>query len=310
MKRRLPPLNALRAFEAAARLGRMTAAADELAVTPGAISRQVQQLEQSLGTVLFEGSKNRPQLSAMGRQLLPALTAAFDQMDIAVNAVRDDSSGTLDICCFNTFTVKWLIPRLFDFNSRYPDIDIRLSSADHRNNAHQTKDMAQERYDLVIRVEDMDEQHDNRILPLFQEWLGPVLSPALAVSFSIQTAADLSGKPLLHTRTRANAWQMWGTAANCAVPDTEGQEFEHYYFTLEAAIAGLGICIAPWHLVQDDIRSGRLIAPLGFSASTYRYVAQRSRKQDKKLDLFCTWLQNQAQLCPLPTAKSDNLLVS
>lgn len=303
MKRHLPPLNALRAFEAAARLGRMTAAADELAVTPGAISRQVQQLEQSLGTVLFEGSKNRPQLSAMGRQLLPALTAAFDQIDAAVNAVRNDNSGTLDICCFNTFTVKWLIPRLYDFNSRYPDIDVRLSSTDRRPYA--APDTEHERYDLVISVDEADEESDDRdrILPLFQEWLGPVLSPALASSINITTAADLTGKPLLHTHTRANAWQMWGLAAGCATSLAEGREFEHYYFTLEAAIAGLGICIAPWHLVIDDIRSGRLIAPLGFSASTYRYVVRRSRKQDKKLDLFCSWLQNQAALSPLPGDK-------
>ena len=302
MKRRLPPLNALRAFEAAARLGRMTAAADELAVTPGAISRQVQQLEQSLGTVLFEGSKNRPQLSAMGRQLLPALTTAFDQIDAAVNAVRNDNSGTLDVCCFNTFTVKWLIPRLYEFNSRYPDIDVRLSSTDRRHYAAQ--DSGHERYDLVISVDETGEEPDDRdrdsILPLFQEWLGPVLSPALAASIKIATAADLTGKALLHTRTRANAWQMWGLAAGYMPPVAEGREFEHYYFTLEAAIAGLGICIAPWHLVIDDIRSGRLIAPLGFNASTYRYVARRSRKQDKKLDLFCGWLQNQAALSPLP----------
>lgn len=300
MKRRLPPLNALRAFEAAARLGRMTAAADELAVTPGAISRQVQQLEQSLGTVLFEGSKNRPQLSAMGRQLLPALTAAFDQMDAAVNAVRNDNSGTLDVCCFNTFTVKWLIPRLYDFNSRYPDIDVRLSSNDRRPYAAQ--DSEHERYDLVISVDEACEESDDSdsILPLFQEWLGPVLSPALAASIRIATAADLTGKALLHTRTRANAWQMWGQAAACAAPVAEGREFEHYYFTLEAAIAGLGICMAPWHLVIDDIRSGRLIAPLGFSASTYCYVARRGRKRDKKLDLFCGWLQDQAALSPLP----------
>jgi DNA-binding transcriptional LysR family regulator len=98
---------------------------------------------------------------------------------------------------------------------------------------------------------------------------------------------------------------MWGLAAGCAAPVAEGREFEHYYFTLEAAIAGLGICIAPWHLVIDDIRSGRLIAPLGFSASTYRYVARRSRKQDKKLDLFCHWLQSLAALSPLPGDKLE-----
>ena len=126
MKRRLPPLNALRAFEAAARLGRMTAAADELSVTPGAISRQVQLLEASLGQRLFEGSKNKPQRTQTGKTLLPALSNALDSMEAAVRAVSDHASGTLDVACFSTFTVKWLIPRLFDFNALYPDIEVRL----------------------------------------------------------------------------------------------------------------------------------------------------------------------------------------
>ena len=117
MKRRLPPLNALRSFEAAARLGRMTAAAEELAVTPGAVSRQVRQLEQSLGMRLFEGSKNKPQLTAAARTLLPALSAALDQIEDAVRAASQEGRGTLDVLCFNTFTVKWLIPRLYDFHA-------------------------------------------------------------------------------------------------------------------------------------------------------------------------------------------------
>jgi LysR family transcriptional regulator, glycine cleavage system transcriptional activator len=294
MKRRLPPLNALRAFEAAARLGRMTAAADELAVTPGAVSRQVRQLELALGVPLFAGSKNKPQLTAAARTLLPALSAALDQIETAVRAIREDGKGTLDISCFSTFTAKWLIPRLYAFNALHPDIEIRLSAAEP------AAGMDHSRYDLTITVDNADAHGDDSVLPLFPERLGPVLAPPLAAKIRLRKPKDIAGKPLLHTKTRMDAWQMWSESMVIALPANAGQEFEHYYFTLEAAVGGLGICIAPWHLVIDDIRAGRLVAPLGFRESGYGYVAKRSRQPNSRLDRFCAWLQEQARATPVP----------
>lgn len=120
MRRSLPPLHALRAFEAAARLGRMTAAAQELSVTPGAISRQVRQLEDALGVALFEGPKHQPRLTEAGAQLRPALSQAFDTLAQAVDAVRPSASGPVDVACFHSFMLKWLIPRLPDFHRQHP----------------------------------------------------------------------------------------------------------------------------------------------------------------------------------------------
>lgn len=300
MKRRLPPLNALRAFEAAARLGRMTAAADELAVTPGAISRQVRQLELALGIQLFEGSKNKPQLTAAAMTLLPALSVALDQIEAAVRAVRDDDNGTLDVACFSTFTVKWLIPRLYQFNEQHPEIEIRLSAAERATY------LDRERYDLIITVDDANIADPAVGFLLFPERLGPVLAPSLAAKIQLQKFEDVYGKPLLHTRTRPNAWQMWGESLGYVLLPQTGPEFEHYYFTLEAAIGGLGICIGPWHLVIDDIRAGRLIAPLGFQESGYHYVAKRRRQRDKRLDRFCAWLKEQAQETPTPQSARLN----
>ncbi len=296
MQRRLPSLNALRAFEAAARLGRMTAAADELAVTPGAISRQVRHLELTLGIQLFEGSKNKPQLTAAAKMLLPALSTAFDQIETAVRTVSQHDKGTLDISCFSTFTAKWLIPRLYQFNVLHPDIEIRLSTAEP------TSDIDRERYDLIITVDDADNADHVNVLPLFSERLGPVLAPSLAAKIQLRKPTDLVGKPLLHTRTRLNAWQMWGESVSFVWPIQGGLEFEHYYFTLEAAIGGLGICVAPWHLVIDDIHAGRLVAPFGFQNSSYAYVAKRRRQPNKKLDKFCDWLKDQAHKTLPPRA--------
>ncbi|MFL6536356.1 MAG: LysR substrate-binding domain-containing protein [Pseudomonas sp.] len=289
MKRRLPPLNALRTFEAAARLGKMTSAAEELSVTPGAVSRQVRQLELSLGVDLFEGPKNKPQLTTAGKELLPQLTAALDQIEAAVGRVRDTATGTLDVSCFSTLTVKWLIPRLFDFNSTYPDIKIRLSSP------VAGADPARDRYDVMITAEqDAIGEQENTVV-LFPERLGIVLSPALAARLQLTDVNSIFKHPLLHTRTRPDAWANWADAVGYRGTPPTGLEYEHYYFTLEAAIAGLGVCVAPWHLVADDIRLGRLMAPFGFHPSRYVYLAKRSAQHSKKLELFCAWLARQAE---------------
>lgn len=295
MKHRLPPLGALRAFEAAARLGRMTAAADELSVSPGAISRQVRQLEDHLGLPLFDGTKARPTLTAAARTLQPVLTTAFQQIEDTVRALGDAQNGPLDVACFSTFTVKWLIPRLFDFHAQHPGIEVRLRTTDTGTDA------AREGCDLLITAEDAGTPRDaTTTLPLFAERLGPVLSPALAArTGALRTAADLAGQPLLHTRSRRNAWQMWAASAGSALPDAAtapGPVYEHYYFTLEAAVRGLGIAVAPWHLVMDDVQAGRLVAPLGFAASGYEYLAlRRSGAAHPRLDVFCRWLVAQAQ---------------
>ena len=254
-------------------------------------------MEVSLGVALFEGSKNKPQLTAAARGLLPALSAALDQIHAAVVATRvDGARGTLDVACFDTFTVKWLIPRLYGFTALHPDIEVRLSTSGT------AAEPGEGRCDLVITADDGQPQ-GAEVLPLFPERLGVVLSPSLAARFKkpLRAPKDLRGKPLLHTRTRRNAWQMLADAFGCAPPDATGPEFAHYYFTLEAAVGGLGICAAPWHLVIDDLQAGRLVAPLGFRESGYRYVARRRPGlRNPRLDKFCDWLQAQAQLTPLP----------
>jgi DNA-binding transcriptional LysR family regulator len=265
----------------------MSAAALELSVTPGAISRQLQQLERSLNVQLFEGSKNKPLLTPAAQTLLSALSPALDQIEAAVKAVSDSNRGTLDVACFSTFTVKWLIPRLFDFNARYPDIEIRLQTTQRAG------DPDHERVDLVITVEEQASSSPNAV-PLFAEQLGPVLAPSLAKSLALRTPLDLAGKTLLQSRGRANAWSMWATAMGCASPQGNGATFDHYYFTLEAAVGGLGIALAPWHLVADDMRAGRLVAPFGFCASGLHYIAKRRQQRNLRLDLFCHWLQAQA----------------
>lgn len=299
MKRHLPSLNALRAFEAAARLGRMSAAADELAVTHGAISRQVRHLEGILGVELFAGSKTKPVLTDAGRTLLPGLSTAFDQMEASVRATVAAEDAILDVSCLSTFLMRWLIPRLHRFNTQNPGIDVRLRAADR------AVDLDRERFDVIITVEDkigtaappgQPPPVAASILELFPERLGPVLAPALARPLSLAAPSDLLALPLLHTKTRTNAWAMWSVAAGLAEPDRTlpAIQFEHYYYTIEAAVAGLGVCVAPWHLVADEVRDGRLLAPFGFRPSGYRYVVKRRQRRSGKIDRFCAWLVDEA----------------
>lgn len=314
MPRRLPSLNALRTFEATARLGRMTAAAEELCVTHGAVSRQVKALQDELGVALLEGEKHALRLTAAGRALLPALTQALDQMAAAVQAISPSSQPVLNVSCLSTFAMRWLIPRLHRFHDRHPGVEVRLSTVSHAVR------IERERYDVVIGVEDLrpaaavasdiapaamptaaPRAEATLVTTLFDERLGLVLSPALLAKLMAATPtrrmAQLQRCPRLQTQTRPGAWLDWAQACGAELPsEVPEQAFAHYAYTLEAALGGLGLCIAPWHLVADDVNASRLVAPLGFVESGLRYTAQsRAGPLHAHAARFCRWLEEEAR---------------
>ncbi|GAA3072528.1 trpBA operon transcriptional activator TrpI [Rhizobium viscosum] len=304
MARRIPSLNALRAFEAAGRLGRMTLAADELNVTHSAVSRQIQHLEDVLGVPLFEGPKNRLRLTEAGTTLLSGLNTAFDQIDNSVRAVADTQDGVLDISCPGTFTMRWLIPRLYRFQAEYPDIEVRLTASSR------PVDFARDSFDVAIRVGTAPWPAGADVIPLFPEQTGPVLSPALAGT----AGKHFTGAARLHTRSRLRAWDDWLTRSGIAVEAGGRVEYEHFYFMLEAANAGLGVCVVPWPYVTDDIRFGRLSAPHGFLESGHEYVALRRARRNRKSSLFCEWLEKEARAFvlsnPAPATLSQPAAIS
>ncbi|AWM86082.1 LysR substrate-binding domain-containing protein [Microvirga sp. 17 mud 1-3] len=293
-QRRLPSLNALVAFEAAARLGRMTLAAEELSVTHGAISRQVRHLETVLGIRLFEGPKNALRLTEAGRTLLSHLTTGFDHIETGIRAVADEEEGALDVSCTGTFSMRWLIPRLYRFQELYPGIEVRLSAS------HAPVDFTRHRYEVAIRLTEHLLPPEAPSTTLFAESVGPVLSPALAARLHLAEPRDLAQAPLLHTVTRPYAWSDWIDRAASSAFALAGTEYEHFYYMLEAAVGGLGVGIAPWQLVIDDIRAGRLVAPFGFVGSGMDYVAVRRPRRSRKAQAFCTWLAQEAGKTPLP----------
>jgi len=289
MPRSLPSLNALRAFEAAARLGSVTAAADELHVTHGAVSRQVKLLEQILGSPLFHRAGTGLRLSETGARLLPVLTSAFDLMEAGVAQATRARGGQLVVSCLGTFTMRWLIPRLFAFRAAHPGIEVQLSASDAPVN------FLRDGIDLAIRVERPPWPADVSVRPFIEEEVGPVLSAGLQEKLRLRAPADLARATLLHTETRRSAWADWFAAAGePAVRPVGSQTFEHFYFMLQAAASGLGVAIGPKVLVDDDLAAGRLVAPFGFVKSGLSYVSMRPRREDARAALFEDWLVEQA----------------
>lgn len=289
MPRRLPSLNALRSFEAAARQGSMTRAATSLGVTHGAVSRQVRGLEAALGVPLLENRQGRLRLTAAGGRLVAVLTDAFDRIADGVSAVVRRDAGEVTVSCLGTFAMLWLIPRLHRFEAAHPGSIVRLTTSDA------DLDPVRGDFDVAVRVGRPADFASADRLALFDEWAGPVMVPALARRLDARGAAAMGRLPLLHAATRPGAWADWLAAAGAAAPDAHaGQTFEHAYFMIEAARAGLGAAIGFWHLVADDVRAGRLVAPAGFAPTGLRYVAVCPRAAGEPARNFAHWLRDAA----------------
>nr|WP_222532478.1 LysR family transcriptional regulator [Azospirillum sp. 412522] len=277
------PIAALRAFEAAARHGQLSSAAEELGVTHGAVSRHVSHLEAFIGTELFEGARNRPKLTAEGQLFGFALTAAFDQIEDALRIIGRGDHAVLDVACLSTFAMRWLIPRLHGFTAKHPRYDVRLATDDRHPRSH---------IDVQIMVLPREAGLPENGSLLFREKLGLVVAPPLAA----EDPPDILALPRLETRTRPDAWREWARLTGTGGHGDSGTTriFDHYHMTIEAALNSLGIAIAPWHLVAEDVACGRLRAPFGFVDSDYVYAVQVFRPGRPKTDHFVKWLKEAA----------------
>lgn len=293
---RLPSLQALRCFEAAARLEHFSRAAEELHLTHGAVSRAVRLLEEDLGLALFERHKQRVRLTAAGRQLAQATTAGLDLVRHAVGQLRARAPAPKRwvLSCEPTLLMRWLIPRWPDFQAQHPDIDIHLVAGGGVFDFGDGMDLALRRNDFAWPTHYVVE-------PLFAEAIGPVCRPDKVQDW-LGTGSLSPSTPLLHTRSRPSAWADWATATGHAVHEDRSQSFEHFYFSLQASVAGLGVAIGPWHLVCDDVRSGLLAAPWGFvpDGSHYCLLAPQPLAGHSPPARLLQWLRHQAaqDACP------------
>jgi LysR family glycine cleavage system transcriptional activator len=288
MRRRLPPLKALPAFEAAARHLSFTAAADELGLTHGAISHQMKALEAHLGVALFRRLNRRIELTEVGNAFLRAVRTALDVVETSANQIAAPAQrGPLVLSCLPTFMMRWLLPRLYEFSAKHPDIEVRLSAS------YAPVDFAQDSVDAAIRVGTPTWPGGIEAHAFLEERVGPVCSPDLLKRRPLARPADLRQHTLLHTDSRLDAWPHWIEVVGVkGIASGKGPRFEHYYFLLEAAVGGLGVALAPYPLVAEDLRRGRLVAPLDFVSSdrAYYFLSLRERANVAKIRTFRSWL--------------------
>src|SRR6516162_866263 len=260
-----PPLNALRAFETAARHLSLTKAALELNVTPGALSHQIRSLEDHLGVKLFDRGVRSIALTASGKTLQPGLQAGFLHIrDALMSLNRMGDARVLVISTPPGFTSKWLAPRLYRFSIAHPEIDVRVSSS--LNNANFTTDGV----DAAIRNLPVDARHDEarEVEKLIDHILAPVCSSAFVEKHGPFTSPDmLKHVPLIHdeslsARIATPTWADWFAAAGVRDADvTHGLRFSSADHALDATVEGAGVLLAPDALAYDDLRTGRLVMP-------------------------------------------------
>jgi LysR family transcriptional regulator, glycine cleavage system transcriptional activator len=294
---RLPPLNPLRAFEAAGRLKSIRKAAEELAVTPGAVSRQVQLLEDHLGMKLFRREPRSILLTAAGEQYFSAITSNFEGIHDATEKLTGvRSREALKIRAYTTFSMKWLIPRLSSFQSLHPNLEVRITTSLEEVN------FEREDVDGAIRLGDGN-WPGYEVDELVQNELSPVCSPAYRDRVNLRDGTDLKNLPLLHSLARLDDWMLWLKAAKLGGIDPyAGPKYASSALANQAALEGQGVAIAQRILVLEDLAAGRLIEPLGTALDrgnfTYYLVYPKNRSRKPAFRQFRAWLIQQAQLSP------------
>jgi LysR family glycine cleavage system transcriptional activator len=288
----LPPLNALRAFEAIARHLSFAKAAEELHVTPAALSHQIRALEEQLGLALFHRRTRSIELTDEGRLIYPGLHAGFESVRnamVQLQGRREDN--VLVVSATTGLTAKWLVPRLWRFLQAHPEIDARISAS------MAVADFVTDGVDVAIRLS-KGLHPDLHVEKLFDDSMLPVCSPKL-VEQGLKGPADLGRFPLIHydvpTSMRAPpGWADWFAIAGVqAIDASRGLHVNVADHALDAAVAGAGVSLSFKLIASDDVHFGRLVAPFGPELplqSSYNFVCQKGHETRPKVRVFRDWL--------------------
>lgn len=253
-----PSLNALRAFEATARLRSFGDAANELSVTHGAISRHIRSLEDTLGVLLLLRNAHSTEPTPEGARLADGLSRAFNLIQVSIEQVKP---GPLTLSCSTSIMMYWLLPRLGRLHLKHPSLEVSFDMGSGE------VDFTRDNVSVALRLNTIRQPKGIEPVPLVDEWIGPVCSPGYKRSTLIETPEDLKRARLLATNTRPAAWQDWIDSTNHAhLRLSITDSFEHFYLLIQAAKCGLGVANVPRMLVRDELRSGALVAPFGFVA--------------------------------------------
>jgi LysR family glycine cleavage system transcriptional activator len=291
MTARLPSLNGLRAFEAAARHLSFTLAASELNVTQTAISHQIRRLEEELGIRLFIRQNRALALTPEARDYLPGVRAAFNDLRLATDRLlRKDDDKVLTVSTLASLAAKWLLPRLTDFQEAHPGIDVRITTSTS------LVDFQRDDVDAAIRY-GRGQWPGLRADWLMADELFPVCSPSLLRGDKpLRQPQDLRGYPLLHTsNANSDDWRLWLTAAGLPadIAKQPGITFDMIFMTIQAAIDGIGVAMGRTSYVSDDIAKGRLVVPFKIALPAdagFYLVSPEARREAPKLAAFRQWM--------------------
>jgi LysR family transcriptional regulator, glycine cleavage system transcriptional activator len=291
MTARLPSLNGLRAFEAAARHLSFTLAASELNVTQTAISHQIRRLEEELGIRLFVRQNRALALTPEARDYLPGVRAAFNDLRLATDRLlRKDDDKVLTVSTLASLAAKWLLPRLTDFQEHHPGIDVRITTSTS------LVDFQRDNVDAAIRY-GRGQWPGLRADWLMADELFPVCSPSLLHGGKpLRCPEDLKSHMLLHTsNANSDDWRLWLTAAGLPadIARQPGITFDMIFMTIQAAIDGIGVAMGRTSYVRDDIAKGRLVVPFKIALPAdagFYLVAPEGRREAPKLAAFREWM--------------------
>jgi LysR family glycine cleavage system transcriptional activator len=296
-RRDLPPLRALTAFEAAARLGSFRLAAGELGITRSAVSHQVKSLEQRLGVQLFRRDARRAELTQSGHNYFPPVREAFDQIEAQTRALRPSvADNELTVQVYVTVALKWLIPRLHDFERRFPDMKVRLSTS------YFDWDFDEKNVDAgFILARNRSPDHYYR--PLFQSMLTPICSPELLRGpNAIREPADLRKHKLLYVYTAEEDWHIWLEKAGVTgIKLSDRLAFDSYILAQEAAAEGRGVAMTIGPFASEEIKAGRLVQPFALHAQhrlQWLYACNAEHRMKPKIKRFEDWLVKQINADP------------
>ncbi|MGY2805725.1 MULTISPECIES: transcriptional regulator GcvA [unclassified Bradyrhizobium] len=298
---RLPPLNPLRAFEAAAKLRSIRGAAELLSVTPGAVSRQVQILESHLGVKLFRREPRAVALTAEGEQYLEAIAHHLDGIRDATRKLTGERSGNvLKIRAYTTFAMKWLVPRLSSYQAMNRLNEVRLTTS------LEEVDFRNEDVDCAVRLGDGN-WPGLGVDRLVANHLIPVCSPKYRREFELKQKGDLRRVPLLHSLARPDDWMLWLKAAQLTeIAPYAGPKFTSSVLAYQAALDSQGVAIAQRVLVADDLRARRLVQPFGPTLDregfTYYLIYPQKSLRKPAFRQFRSWLVEQTQAEDEPPA--------
>lgn len=291
-RRLIPSLSALRALEALDRLGTATAAAEELALTQSAVSRQLQHLETQLGAELIIRDKRRMHMTEIGARYAAEVRESLSRLGRAAMALHmEPGTGGLALAILPSFGMRWLVPRLAQFALLHPDVTVNLSTRLRPVNFDADPFHAAIQYGS-------GQWSGTQSLLLREERMVPVCAPSLVPGGPVKDAAALTDMPLLHIETRPNAWRDWLISQGAAPPARPGARFDQFSTITQAAIHGLGVALMPDFIAEPEIAQGRLARAFqGGSASlgSYYLVWPNDKSRDPALRLFRDWIATQTE---------------